>query len=222
MKQFIYLAILVFGVNLMICAGQEDKTVQPVQTWSGKEVDNRLLEAAPKSGYVSNEADWIKMWKAWRKDEAPKIDFSKNLIVFCTTQTPNSCGVNLKLSESGDLKIINVSTLIGSDAKTFNYQIALIDRAGIKSIEGKPIASSDMATNKSPNNNLVKQLKQAMQELLDAIAPGKREVWEKYLAEGGIYADEEGRVLTKGELLKELTPLPNGYIGSIKMGNRKF
>jgi hypothetical protein len=60
-----------------------------------------------------------------------------------------------------------------------------------------------------------------MQELLDAIAPGKKDVWEKYLAEGSIYADEEERVLTKDELLKELNPLPKGYVGSIKMGAPK-
>jgi hypothetical protein len=68
---------------------------------------------------------------------------------------------------------------------------------------------------------IVDQLKEATQELLDAIAPGKKEVWEKYLAEGSIYLDEEGRVLTKDELLKDLTPLPAGYIGSIKMGEPK-
>ncbi|HXG65951.1 MAG TPA: DUF4440 domain-containing protein [Blastocatellia bacterium] len=46
-------------------------------------------------------------------------------------------------------------------------------------------------------------------------------VWQKYLAAGSIYADEEGRVLTKDELLRELTPLPKGYVGSIKMGEPK-
>ena len=39
MKKFTYFAILVFGVNLMICATQEDKAIQPVQTWSGKEME---------------------------------------------------------------------------------------------------------------------------------------------------------------------------------------
>lgn len=87
--------------------------------------------------------------------------------------------------------------------------------------EGKPVVSRDAAINKSPNSEVVEQLKQATQELLDGIAPGNRAVWEKYLAEGSIYADEEGRVLTKDELLKELTPLPKGYIGSIKIGETK-
>ena len=144
MKKFIYFAILVFGVNLMICAAQKDKAVQPIQTWRGENVDNKRLKPAPKncisSGVVLNETGWIKLWQAWRIDETPKIDFTKNLIVFCTTQTPNGCSVSLKLSQSGDLKILPLSTLIGSEDKTFNYQIVLIDRAGIKSIKGKPMA----------------------------------------------------------------------------------
>lgn len=81
--------------------------------------------------------------------------------------------------------------------------------------------SRDLQTNKGPDNELVKQLKQATQELLDAIAPGNKAVWQRYLAEGSIYADEEGRVLTKDELIKELSPLPMGYVGSIKIGDTK-
>jgi hypothetical protein len=77
------------------------------------------------------------------------------------------------------------------------------------------------AMSQTSSAEIVEKLKQATQELLDAIAPGRKEVWEKYLAEGSIYADEEGNVKTKEELLKELNPLPKGYIGSIKMGEPK-
>jgi hypothetical protein len=67
------------------------------------------------------------------------------------------------------------------------------------------------------NNPLVEQLKQRTQELLDAVGTGDRTVWQKYLAEGSLYTDEEGNVLTKDELINELRPLPKGYIGSIKI-----
>ena len=77
------------------------------------------------------------------------------------------------------------------------------------------------AAGKSPNEEIVERLKRATQELLDAIAPGDKGVWQRYLAEGSIYADEEGRVLTKDELIKELNPLPPGYVGSIKIGETK-
>src|SRR5215510_14597226 len=70
-------------------------------------------------------------------------------------------------------------------------------------------------------NATVEQLKRATQELLDAVAPGDVAVWRKYLAEDCIYADEEGNVKTKQDLLNELRPLPKGYLGSIKMGEPK-
>src|SRR5262245_50060227 len=70
-------------------------------------------------------------------------------------------------------------------------------------------------------NATVEQLKQATQDLLDAVAPGDVAVWRKYLAEDCIYADEEGNVKTKQDLLDELRPLPRGYHGSIKMGEPK-
>jgi hypothetical protein len=81
-------------------------------------------------------------------------------------------------------------------------------------------AYADAATQNS-RDAIVEQLKRAMQELLDAIAPGETAVWQKYLAEGCLYTDEEGNVKTKEDLLKELKPLPKGYVGSIKMGEPK-
>ena len=77
------------------------------------------------------------------------------------------------------------------------------------------------STQKVSNDEIVDKLKRATQEMLDAIARGDKTVWERYLAEGSIYADEEGRVLTKDELIKELRPLPPGYQGSIKVGETK-
>jgi Domain of unknown function (DUF4440)/Domain of unknown function (DUF3471) len=71
------------------------------------------------------------------------------------------------------------------------------------------------------NDAVVDELKGKTQQLLDAIAKGDKTVWEQYLAEGSIYADEEGRILTKEDLLKELAPLPAGYVGSIKIGDLK-
>jgi len=82
-------------------------------------------------------------------------------------------------------------------------------------------AMSAPLPNNDTDNEIVDRLKQATLELLDAIASGNKAVWQRYLAEGSIYADEEGRVLTKDELIKELNPLPKGYVGSIKIGDTK-
>jgi hypothetical protein len=110
---------------------------------------------------------------------------------------------------------------IASNGRTFNSKIDLTNHADIRSIDLKPNARSNPAKKKSSNDELVERLKQATQELLDAVALGDKAVWQRYLAEGSIYADEEGRVLTKEELIKELNPLPAGYVGSIKIGDTK-
>lgn len=204
---------------------QSQEKIPFKQTWSGSELLNDLQSAAPPNLYIADVGSWKKLWQAWRGGEPlPKVDFDKELIVFCTTSSPNSCGINLSLDKQGDLNIMPVTTLIASDSKKFNYQIALIDRTGIKSIGGKTItknSSAGEAASGNAANAVVEQLKQATQELLDAIAPGNKPVWQKYLAEGSIYADEEGKVWTKDELIKELNPLPKGYIGTIKMGDPK-
>lgn len=55
------------------------------------------------------------------------------------------------------------------------------------------------------------------QALMDAIATGARAIWDRVLDERYVYTSEEGQVLTKVELLKELTGLPAGLTGTIKV-----
>ena len=56
-----------------------------------------------------------------------------------------------------------------------------------------------------------------MQELADAVAPGEAAVWDKYLDPDVIYAEEDGSYKGKAETLKEITPLPKGLGGTIKI-----
>ncbi len=55
------------------------------------------------------------------------------------------------------------------------------------------------------------------QKLLDAIPSGDKTVWNEILAEDAVYSDEDGRILTKKEIVDELRPLPKGYSGFIKV-----
>ncbi|MCI0348310.1 MAG: nuclear transport factor 2 family protein [Acidobacteriales bacterium] len=65
------------------------------------------------------------------------------------------------------------------------------------------------------------ELRKLTQEMLDAIAPGHIEVWRKYLDARTLYVDETGAVSGKDELIKELTPLPAGLVGNIKIDSFK-
>ena len=60
-----------------------------------------------------------------------------------------------------------------------------------------------------------KQLRAADQALLDAIAPGDRAVWERFLAKDALFVDENGAVLRRDQFLAALKPLPSGNSGHI-------
>ena len=63
------------------------------------------------------------------------------------------------------------------------------------------------------------ELVRRTQELYDAVASGNREPWGKYFADDCIFADEKGRVFDKAKLVADITPLPAGYSGTIKIEN---
>ncbi len=65
-------------------------------------------------------------------------------------------------------------------------------------------------------------LRRIVQEMLDAVAPGNGEVWQRYLHERVIHVDETGTVRTKKELLAEFTPLPPGLVGRIAIDRFKI
>lgn len=62
-----------------------------------------------------------------------------------------------------------------------------------------------------------KELLQRTQELYDAVAPGNQEPWKKYYADDCVFADEKGRQMDKTQLLADLSPMPKGYSGTIKV-----
>src|SRR5437762_12894842 len=55
------------------------------------------------------------------------------------------------------------------------------------------------------------------QELYDAVVPGDQAPWKKYFADDSIFADEKGRTMDKPKLIADITPLPAGYSGAIKL-----
>ena len=55
------------------------------------------------------------------------------------------------------------------------------------------------------------------QKLFDAVVPGTKEPWQKYFADDCIFSDEKGRNLNKAQLVADITPLPKGYSGTIKI-----
>jgi len=61
------------------------------------------------------------------------------------------------------------------------------------------------------------ELVRRTQELYDAVVPGNQAPWKKYFADDSIFADEKGRTMDKRKLVADVTPMPAGYSGAIKI-----
>jgi len=61
------------------------------------------------------------------------------------------------------------------------------------------------------------ELVRRTQELVDAVAIGNQAPGKMYFAEDAMYLDETGRNMNKAELVANVTPLPKGYSGTIKV-----
>lgn len=61
------------------------------------------------------------------------------------------------------------------------------------------------------------KITQAQQDMSDAIVPGKVAVWDKYLDPAVIIAEEDGSFKGKADMLKEISPMPKGLGGNIKV-----
>ena len=77
------------------------------------------------------------------------------------------------------------------------------------------MASSAFADEASPATK--KEIVAMTQELMDALVPGKAEVWQRYLADDAMITDEFGRRQTKMEAVESMHPLPAGFSGSIEL-----
>lgn len=63
--------------------------------------------------------------------------------------------------------------------------------------------------------DVTRLLKGKDQALLNAIALGDRAPWDEALAPDFFYADEDMRIISRAEFLKELQPLPKGSSGNL-------
>ena len=63
------------------------------------------------------------------------------------------------------------------------------------------------------------ELVRRTQQIFDAIVPANRAPFQQYFADDVLFHDEKGRSMNKQQLLEDISPLPKGYSGSIKVVN---
>jgi hypothetical protein len=134
------MTVLAIAVFLTPAPGQggKGKPVMPSQTWQAKVKDEALKKAAPANGIVANAKDFEALWKAWRADEmTPEVNFKLNLVVVGLASGPNLAGIGATLDDNGNLKVVVRQTLIAGPG--FGYQLAVVPRAGIKTVNDKAV-----------------------------------------------------------------------------------
>ncbi len=63
------------------------------------------------------------------------------------------------------------------------------------------------------------ELARRTQELLDSAGSGDQRPWKEYFADDCFYFDEKGRNMDKRALVADVSPLPSGYTGTLKLAN---
>jgi Domain of unknown function (DUF4440) len=100
--------------------------------------------------------------------------------------------------------------------RKLRYRAPVLMLAGVTAVvSGSTCGRAERRSTAAPSSDVAAVLKRQTQELMDAVAPGKAEVWQRYLLDDAVYLDENGVVYDKATLLKELTPLPPGLVGRI-------
>jgi hypothetical protein len=80
--------------------------------------------------------------------------------------------------------------------------------------------ASSFALGAGPDATITQdELVRRTQELFDAVAAGNQEPWKKYYADDCLFADEKGRQMDKTKLIADISPLPKGFSGIIKVVN---
>ena len=139
MRTFIFLIglSLTFAATSRVLAGEPTK-IEPEQSWSGKFRDSTKQSRAPKLDFISDAATFEFVWKSWRREEPiPKIDFETKLVLLGMTSGPNTISLDASLEDSGNVTLHSMSTLVGGPG--FGYSMKVIDRKGIKTVQGVPI-----------------------------------------------------------------------------------
>ena len=108
-------------------------TIQPVKSWSGRVP---LDERPPLQSSIAKDSDWARVWKQCRiEGPAPKVDFQKTLGLVAVRRGSVVKFVSMNV-EDGNL---TTNVVVTPDMPDYmSCAIVLVDRAGIKKVNGNP------------------------------------------------------------------------------------
>ncbi|MGF1581983.1 MAG: hypothetical protein ACFCD0_21870 [Gemmataceae bacterium] len=137
MRSISAVVVLVVGNSVGMIQAQEPKTLRVL----AEHMAIVKKAKAPKSkteGFVAKEASWTKMWKKLApKGQAPKVDFSKQLVLVLVRDAadPNRINVTIRKNKEGVVELLAITTLIGfqpSDQRKFLFYV--VSREGVQGV----------------------------------------------------------------------------------------
>jgi len=130
------LCIVVGAILLCPQARAERMKLVVAKTWKGSVDDEKLMKGAPE--YFVSADELNKVWKAWKiEGDAPKIDFSKNLVIAVYSRGSRLNLAGASLDEKGNLQVLGFGT---RDLRPgFRYVFGLVPRKGVVSVNGKKV-----------------------------------------------------------------------------------
>ncbi len=136
--------LLVALICSLICAltvtRGDDKKEPPAKApdyVTGSVADETLAKKAPAAGVIVTKKGWDELLKSWDIKKSPfEVDFDKQLVVIATNQG-SEVKLTTALDDKGNLGVKVVGT---ADLRPgFRFAFQRLDRAGIKTINGKVV-----------------------------------------------------------------------------------
>lgn len=115
----------------------------------GASANAALASSAPADRLIATETEWVALARAWAIKNPPPVDFTKQVLVVVTSR---SAKMSIEAKRDDDTGAMRVGVLEGDDfpSSGFRYGIKAIDRAGLKTINGKPLPPLPAAASVTP------------------------------------------------------------------------
>ncbi len=128
---------LVCLLAVAVTGNAADKEVKPTQEWKGSVATDALKSLRPATGIITDKETFAKLWKEWKVGhKEPTIDFKKELVAVETT-SGSKLSIAAQLTPEGDLKVNGIAT--ADFGPGFRYQIVVLPREGVKTVNGKAL-----------------------------------------------------------------------------------
>jgi hypothetical protein len=128
-------AALMLALFCVPANAEEPKKEKLTVELAGDIADESLQKSAPANGVIATAKDWEKLAKAWSIKGAPKVDFTKEILIVGTWKG-SSFNINGTVKD-GDLTVLSGGTKDLRDG--FRWKIKSMKREGIKTVNGKEL-----------------------------------------------------------------------------------